>query len=180
MILSFKKFDNLLLYLSLKVGVHVMNSQHLRLKWHFEKLAKYRPWSLDLWFDTWRNLPANLQFREVLGCEVLSQFFFYDRLTSDRISYSEASNFIFVDRFVIQFSNVRYKRPKLSAHAETKFVWTTLLIYSETLKTLLLCKRTQCYTFLTSQSLIRSTQRWRVCIPKLKHCSRRKKLTCLE
>ncbi len=46
MILSFKKFDNLLLYLSLKVGVNFMNSQHLRLKWHFEKLDKYGPWSL--------------------------------------------------------------------------------------------------------------------------------------
>ncbi len=44
MILSFKKFDNLLLYLSLKVGVNFMNSQHLRLKWHFEKLDKYGPW----------------------------------------------------------------------------------------------------------------------------------------
>ncbi len=43
MILSFKKFDNLLLYLSLKVGVNFMNSQHLRLKWHFEKLDKYGP-----------------------------------------------------------------------------------------------------------------------------------------
>ncbi len=43
MILSFKKFDNLLLYLSLKVGVIFMNSQHLRLKWHFEKLDKYGP-----------------------------------------------------------------------------------------------------------------------------------------
>ncbi len=43
MIPSFKKFDNLLLYLSLKVGVHFMNSQHLRLKWHFEKLDKYGP-----------------------------------------------------------------------------------------------------------------------------------------
>ncbi len=43
MILSFKKFDNLLLYLSLKVGVNFMNSQHLRLKWHFEKLDKNRP-----------------------------------------------------------------------------------------------------------------------------------------
>ncbi len=41
MIPSFKKFDNLLLYLSLKVGVNFMNSQHLRLKWHFEKLDKY-------------------------------------------------------------------------------------------------------------------------------------------
>ncbi len=41
MILSFKKFDNLLL--SLKVGVNFMNSQHLRLKWHFEKLDKYGP-----------------------------------------------------------------------------------------------------------------------------------------
>ncbi len=39
--LSFKKFDNLLLYLSLKVGVHFMNSQHLRPKWHFEKRDKY-------------------------------------------------------------------------------------------------------------------------------------------
>ncbi len=46
MILSFKKFDNLLLYLSLKVGVNFMNSQHLRLKWHFEKLDKYGPWIL--------------------------------------------------------------------------------------------------------------------------------------
>ncbi len=46
MILSFKKFDNLLLYLSLKVGVNFMNSQHLRLKWHFEKLDKYGPRSL--------------------------------------------------------------------------------------------------------------------------------------
>ncbi len=46
MILSFKKFKNLLLYLSLKVGVNVMNSQHLRLKWHFEKLDKYGPRSL--------------------------------------------------------------------------------------------------------------------------------------
>ncbi len=44
MILSFKKFDNLLLYLSLKVGVNFMNSQHLRIKWHFEKLDKYGPW----------------------------------------------------------------------------------------------------------------------------------------
>ncbi len=43
MILSFKKFDNLLLYLSLKVGVNVMNSKHLRLKWHFENLDKYGP-----------------------------------------------------------------------------------------------------------------------------------------
>ncbi len=48
MILSFKKFDNLLLYLSLKVGVNFMNSQHLRLKWHFEKLDKYGPWSVGL------------------------------------------------------------------------------------------------------------------------------------
>ncbi len=46
MILSFKKFDNLLLYLSLKVGVNFMNSQHLRLKWHFEKLDKYGPRSV--------------------------------------------------------------------------------------------------------------------------------------
>ncbi len=46
MILSFKKCDNLLLYLSLKLGVHFMNSQHLRLKWHFEKLDKYGPWCL--------------------------------------------------------------------------------------------------------------------------------------
>ncbi len=38
-----KKFDNLLLYLSLKVGVNVMNSKHLRLKWHFENLDKYGP-----------------------------------------------------------------------------------------------------------------------------------------
>ncbi len=43
MILSFKKFDNLLLYLSLKVGVNVMNPKHLRLKWHFENLDKYGP-----------------------------------------------------------------------------------------------------------------------------------------
>ncbi len=43
MILSFKKFENLLLYLGLKVGVNFMNSQHLRLKWHFEKLDNYRP-----------------------------------------------------------------------------------------------------------------------------------------
>ncbi len=43
MILSFKKFDNLLLYFSLKVVVNFMNSQHLRLKRHFEKLDKYRP-----------------------------------------------------------------------------------------------------------------------------------------
>ncbi len=43
MILSFKEIENLLLYLSLKVGVHFMNSQHLRLKWHFVKLDKYRP-----------------------------------------------------------------------------------------------------------------------------------------
>ncbi len=44
MILSFKKVDSLLLYLSLK-GVNFMNSQHLRLKWHFEKLDKYGPMS---------------------------------------------------------------------------------------------------------------------------------------
>ncbi len=44
MILSFKKVDSLLLYLSLK-GVNFMNSQHLRLKWHFEKLDKYVPMS---------------------------------------------------------------------------------------------------------------------------------------
>ncbi len=43
MILSFKKFDNLLLYLCLKVGVNFMISQHLRLKWHFERLDKYGP-----------------------------------------------------------------------------------------------------------------------------------------
>ncbi len=43
MILSFKKFDNLRLYLSLKIGVHFMDSQHLRLKWHLEKLDKYGP-----------------------------------------------------------------------------------------------------------------------------------------
>ncbi len=43
MILSFTKFDNLLLYLSLEVGVHFMNSQHLRLKWYFVKLDKYGP-----------------------------------------------------------------------------------------------------------------------------------------
>ncbi len=43
MILSFKKCDNLLLYLSLKVGVNFMNSQHLRLRWHFEKCDKYGP-----------------------------------------------------------------------------------------------------------------------------------------
>ncbi len=42
-VLSFKKFDNLLLYLSLKVRENFMNSQHLRLKWHFEKLDKYGP-----------------------------------------------------------------------------------------------------------------------------------------
>ncbi len=43
MILSFKKFDNLLLYLSLKLGVNFMNSQHLRLIWHFEKLNNTGP-----------------------------------------------------------------------------------------------------------------------------------------
>ncbi len=43
MILSFKTFDNLLLYLSLEVGVNFMNSQHLRLKWYFVKLDKYGP-----------------------------------------------------------------------------------------------------------------------------------------
>ncbi len=43
MILSFKTFDNLILYLSLEVGVNFMNSQHLRLKWYFEKLDKYGP-----------------------------------------------------------------------------------------------------------------------------------------
>ncbi len=48
MILSFTKFDNLLLYLSLKVGVHFMNSQHLRLKWHFEKLDKYGPGFINI------------------------------------------------------------------------------------------------------------------------------------
>ncbi len=53
MILSFKKFDNLLLYLSLKVGVNFMNSQHLRLKWHFEKLDKYGPWSVVLSCAPW-------------------------------------------------------------------------------------------------------------------------------
>ncbi len=37
-ILSFKTFDNLLLYLSLKVGVNFMKSQHLRLKWHLRSL----------------------------------------------------------------------------------------------------------------------------------------------
>ncbi len=47
MILSFKKFDNLLLYLGLKVGVNFMISQHLRLKWHVEKLDKYGPWFID-------------------------------------------------------------------------------------------------------------------------------------
>ncbi len=48
MLLSFKKFDNLLLYLSLKLGVNFMNSQHLRLIWHFEKLNKYGPRSVLL------------------------------------------------------------------------------------------------------------------------------------
>ncbi len=43
---SFKKCDNWLLYLILKVGVNFMNSQHLRLKWHFEKLDKYGPCSV--------------------------------------------------------------------------------------------------------------------------------------
>ncbi len=43
MILSFTKFDNLLLYLSLEGGVNSMNSQHLRLKWYFMKLDKYGP-----------------------------------------------------------------------------------------------------------------------------------------
>ncbi len=43
MIFSFKKFDNLLLYLSLKVGVHFMNS-------HFEKLDKYGPRSKTIRF----------------------------------------------------------------------------------------------------------------------------------
>ncbi len=45
MILSCKKFDNLLLYLSLNVGVNCMNSQHLGIKWHFEKLDNYGPWT---------------------------------------------------------------------------------------------------------------------------------------
>ncbi len=40
MIISFNTFDNLLLYLSLKGVVNCMNSQHLRLKWYFEKLDK--------------------------------------------------------------------------------------------------------------------------------------------
>ncbi len=43
MILRVKTFDNFLLYLSLEVGVNFMNSQHLRLKWYFEKLDKYGP-----------------------------------------------------------------------------------------------------------------------------------------
>ncbi len=43
MILSFKIFDNLILYLSLEVGVNFMNSQHLRLKWYIVKLDKYGP-----------------------------------------------------------------------------------------------------------------------------------------
>ncbi len=46
MILSFKKFDNLLLYLSLNVGVNFINSQHSRLKWYFKKLDKCWPRSL--------------------------------------------------------------------------------------------------------------------------------------
>ncbi len=43
MILSFKTFDNLILYLRLEVGVNFMKSQHLRLKWYFMKLDKYGP-----------------------------------------------------------------------------------------------------------------------------------------
>lgn len=44
MILSFRKFDNSLSYLSFKVGINLMNVQHLRLKkWHIEKLVKYGP-----------------------------------------------------------------------------------------------------------------------------------------
>ncbi len=66
MILSFKKFDNLLLYLSLKVGVNFMNSQHLRLKWHFEKLDKYGPRSLPcfvfLFLFFWRKENAVLYY----------------------------------------------------------------------------------------------------------------------
>ncbi len=56
MILSLKNFDNLLLFLSLKVGVHFMNSQHLRLKWHFEKLDKYGPWPTLLTYLTVQSL----------------------------------------------------------------------------------------------------------------------------
>ncbi len=43
MILSFKKFDNLLLYLSLKVGVNFMNSQHLRLNGTLRSLINTGP-----------------------------------------------------------------------------------------------------------------------------------------
>ncbi len=43
MTVSFKKFDNLHLCLSMKVGVNFWNSQHVRQTWHFEKLCKYRP-----------------------------------------------------------------------------------------------------------------------------------------
>ncbi len=63
MILSFKKFDNLLLYLSLKVGVIFMNSQHLRLKWHFEKLDKYGPWATS---STPNNIITDFSLSRVL------------------------------------------------------------------------------------------------------------------
>ncbi len=66
MILSFKKFDNLLLYLSLKVGVSFRNSQHLRLKWHFEKLDKYGPWLSESGVLTKRDM-QNMQSRGVQG-----------------------------------------------------------------------------------------------------------------
>ncbi len=60
--LSFKTFDNLRLYLSLKVGVHFMNSQHLRLKWHLKKLDKYGPRFLSFILACNDILTANSYF----------------------------------------------------------------------------------------------------------------------
>ncbi len=80
MILSFKKFDNLLLYLNLEVGVNFMNSQHLRLKWHFEKLDKYGPWST-------RYFPVYLVCKPclVLPCPTLMSIKYYYLSLSPRL-----------------------------------------------------------------------------------------------
>ncbi len=79
MILSFKKFDKLLLYLSLKVGVNLMNFQHLRLKWHFEKLYNYGPYCLNHLLAARKEYFVSYLF---LFC-ILLRFIFLIALTSN-------------------------------------------------------------------------------------------------
>ncbi len=55
-----------------------MISQHLRLKWHFEKLDKYGPWFIDQW--QW----SEARWRVQVSAQGMAMF---ERVLSERKNY---------------------------------------------------------------------------------------------